>query len=157
MITKVKKVNIVFLSLLSFRGISPGATHYYGRLEHLQGGERFDVTFKMTKEQAIEFNGRKNLGYRMGEISDRFSTTEKAIRAAKRQFRKHWPKATVLVLGSASTVEPQQILIGPKEFKNKINILAARYDELDWDFKPDRKEIEELEKQWQKLWPIKYR
>ena len=153
---KVKEENIVFLTISSFVGGGVGAKHYYGRLRHLQGGDNPDVTYKMTKAEADLFNGRKKLGYRKGEESTRFSSRRKVINAAKRQFKIHFPKAAVLVLGETGVVEPQEILVGPREFKDRINRLAKRYEKLDWDVKADRPVIEKIAEEWQKLWPRKY-
>jgi len=161
-VVDVKEENIVFLAISTFVGTSPGAIHYYGRLEHLQGGV-VDVTFPLTEEQAKALNVQWGLkysgmdaGYQKGEQSERFPSEKKLIVVAKKQFKVHFPKATVLVLGSTGVVEPQEILVGPKEFKDAINVLARRYDKLNWDTKADRKEIKELEKRWQELWPRKY-
>jgi len=160
---KVKEENIVFLTISSFVGASPGAIHYYGRLEHLQGDEAVDVTYKLTQKEADRFNvkwkvgGCEDLfGYQEGEKSERFPSEKKLIVAAKKQFKVHFPKATVLVLGSSSVCEPQEILVGPKEFKDKITNLAKQYDKLDWDDVVDRPMIEKIEEEWQKLWPRKY-
>lgn len=152
----VKEKHIVFLTISSFVGISAGAKHYYGRLEHLQGGNSPDVTYKMTKAEADLFNGRKRLGYRKGEESTRFSTRRKVINAAKKQFKIHFPKATVLILGRPAVCAPFEVLVGPKEFKEKMTKLAKRYDKLNWGRVVDREEIEEILHSWQLLWPIKY-
>ncbi len=81
---------------------------------------------------------------------------ESVIVAAKKQFKKEFPKATVLVLGMSSYAEPQKILVGPREFKTKINILVKAFDKLDWDIVADGKKIQALEKKWNRLWPREY-
>lgn len=162
---KVREENIVFLTVSSFVGMSVGAMHYYGRLEHLQGGDSSDVTHKLTQIEADRFNKgwltkemrTPDVGYQKGEKLTRFSSRRKVINAAKRQFKIHFSKAAVLVLGRSACFEPQEILVGPKEFKDKINVLAKEYGKLDWDIETDRPEIKKIEEKWQKLWPRKYR
>lgn len=164
-IIKVKEENIVFVKVGTFVGTGIGAVHYYGRVMQLCGGRSVDVTHKLTQIEADRLNKKwltkdmresASAGYQKGECSSRFFSREGAINAAKNQFNACFPKATVLVLGSPSYAEPQEILVGPKEFKGAVNKLAKAYDKLDWDTKADRKEIRELEKKWEKLWPRKY-
>ena len=164
---EVKEENIVFLAVSTFVGSGVGAKHYYGVLEHPQGGDSVGVTYKLTQIEADRLNKgwltkemrTSDAGYQKGEQSERFPSRMKVIAVAKKQFKVYFPKATVLVLGNAGVVEPQEILIGPKEFKDKINVLAKRYDKsfrLDWDDIVDRPAIEKIEEEWQKLWPRKY-
>lgn len=162
----VQEENIVFLTASTFVGSGVGAVHYYGRLEHLQGGDSVDVTYKLTQIEADRFNKgwlskamreSPDAGYQKGEKVSRFFSAEDVIRAARVQFKIRFPKATVLVLGRAAYYDPQKILVGPREFKTKINILVREYDKLDWDTDSDRPAIRKLEKKWQKLWPRKYR
>lgn len=160
----VKVADIVFLRISSFVDVGMGAQHYYGKLEHFQGGPTFDVTYPLSLQEARVFNREwlkkyeveSGLGYQEGEPSERFPSIKKVIVAAKKQFKEHWPEASVLVLGSSGYYQPQRILVGPKQFKDRISVLAARYDELDWEVESDRGEMEELEKEWQDLWPRKY-
>lgn len=159
--SKVKEVNIVFLVVSSFVGIGVGAKHYYGKLEALIGGEPADVTAPLTAAQARAFNKewgmlKLSFGYQEGEESSRISSRAKVISLAKKQFKKHFPKATVLILGRPAVCAPFEVLIGPKEFKEKMTKLAKRYDKLNWDRAADREEIEEILHGWQELWPIKY-
>lgn len=150
--TRVKEEDIVFLSVSSFIGVAVEAVHYYGRLRLLQGGESIDITYKVTKAQAAKWG----CGYRLGDKSTRFLSRRKVINAAKKHFKIYFPKAAVLVLGRSALAEPQEILVGPKEFKDKITKLAKRYARLDWDIEADREEIDEILSRWQEVWPRKY-
>lgn len=156
----IKEEHIVFLTITSWAGLALGARHYYGRLRPLEGDEREDVTYTMTKEDAFEFNRIEKvpecIGYEEGEKNARFSSEAAVIFAARKQFKVDFPKAKVLVLGDCAVCEPQRILVGPRDFKREINILSKARDRLDWDIKEDRPELEEISRQWQVLWPIKY-
>lgn len=160
---KVSEENIIFVKVSTFVGTGVGAVHYYGELSQVGGGRSVEVTHKLTQIEADRLNKKwltsemgTLTGYQKGECSSRFFNRESTIVAAKKQFKKEFPTATVLVLGRSSFVEPQEILVGPKEFKTKINILAKKYNKLDWDVVTDRIKIEMLEKKWQRLWPRKY-
>lgn len=162
---KVNEENIVFLKVSTFVGTGVGAAHYYGRLELLQGGDSVDVTCKLTQKHADRLNKgwltkemreEGSVGYQKGEKSTRIFSRKAVISAARKQFKIHFLKATVLVLGSPVVAQPQEILVGPVEFKEKITKLAKEYDTLDWDREADRPRIRELEKAWEKLWPRKY-
>ena len=158
---EIAENEIVFLTVSSWRGVSIGAQHYYGRLSLIEGSQSFDVVYKLSKEDAEHFNnfwsleGSKELiGYEEGEETSRFRSEKKLITAAKRQFRKHFPNAKVLVLGDRGVVEPQPILVGPRQFKSEINKLAKRAKEIDyWE---DNEEMQMLCAKWQQLWPVKY-
>jgi len=163
---KVREENVVFLTITSWVDAGIFAKHYYGRLRALTGGESFDVTHEITQREADDFNRSLKfsgnpeddafIGYKKGEVSERLLSKKKVIAEAKKQFKQHFPKATVLVLGDLGVVEPQEILVGPKEFKDKVNVLVKRYEKLDWDVEVDRPEIKEIEEKWQELWPRKY-
>jgi len=160
--TNVKEGNIVFLTISSFIGTSVGAQHFYGRLTPLEGDQEFDVKYRLSKEDAEHINKfsfatkefRESIGYEEGELCSRFRSRKKVIAEAKKQFKKDFPKATVLVLGRSYVVEPQEILVGPRRFKTKINRLAKRAKEINyWD---SEEEMQELCDKWQELWPEKY-
>jgi len=159
----IKEEHIVFLTITTWVGTCViGADHYYGRLRPLNGNQSFDVSYKLSKEDAKNLNrgikpeNVKSIGYKEGDESERFRSRKKLIAEAKKQFKKRFPKAKVLVLGDRGIIEPQEILVGPREFKSKINRLAKEYDKLDWDIDEDQPKIRKLEGEWQELWPEKY-
>ena len=161
----IKEENVIFIRVCTFVGTGVGAVHYYGILKQLCGGRSADVTHKLTQIEADRLNKkwltkdmRESLsaGYQKGEESSRFFSRAAVIVAAKREFKKDFPKATVLVLGRSAVAGPQEILVGPKKFKDAVNVLAKEYNKLDWDIVEDREEITEIEKKWQRLWPREY-
>lgn len=159
----IKEENIVFLKVSSFAGISVGAEHFYGKLNSLETNEDVELKYPLTKEDAAYLNKKLGIksgestyiGYQAGEEHERFPSGDKVIEWAKKRFKKHFPKATVLVLGTRDP-NPQRVLVGPREFKSAINKLYRRHRKLDWDYEEDREEMEEIEAEWQKLWPRKY-
>jgi hypothetical protein len=157
----VKEEHIVFLTITSWVDVSAGAKHYYGRLRPLNGSQQHDVKFILSKEEALALSIERGMsvdcGYVEGDESERFKSKKAVIATARKQFKIAFPKAKVLVLGDRGVVEPQEILVGPPEFKREINALVKAYDKLDWDYsKEDQLEIKQLEEKWEKWWPSKY-
>jgi hypothetical protein len=155
----IKEENIVFLKITSWYGISVGAEHYYGKLTDFKTNENIELTYPLTKEDAKYLNKKEKIedeiGYEEGEESERFRNEEAVIERAKKQFKILFPKATILVRGT-SDPNPQEVLVGPKQFKNAINVLWQRCELLDWDREEDEEELEEIYGKWEKLWPRKY-
>jgi len=156
----IKEENIVFLTITFWVNTCAMGKHYYGRLRSFNG-KWFDVVYKLSKEDAKDMNKgwlskdtKDYIGYNEGEESERFISKERLIAEARKQFKKYFPKAKVLVLGDRAVIEPQEILVGPREFKIKINRLVRRAKELKyWD---NEKEMDKLCKKWEKMWPRKY-
>lgn len=154
----IKEEHIVFLKITSWNGISIGAEHYYGRLTDFKTNKSIELTYPLTKEDAKYLNRKvtDEVGmYEEGEESERFSNEEAVISRAKKRFKILFPKAIILIRGTCDP-NPQEVLVGPKQFKNVINALWQRYELLDWDREEDREELEEIEEEWQGLWPRKY-
>jgi len=159
----IKEEHIVFLTITTWVGTCAlGATHYYGRLRPLDGDQSFDVNYKMDKEDVKIMNKtwliKDNCldAYKIGEKSERFRDEKRLIANARKQFKIDFPKAKVLVLGDGAVVEPQEILVGPREFKTKINRLARRAKKINY-WEGNEVEMQKLCDEWHELWPRKYR
>lgn len=127
-------ISIVYLEITSFRGMSIGATHYYGKLV-CPNANSVELCYQLTKAEVDELNARdRTMCYREGELSIRFSTRSDIINLVLVDWKKHYPSAQLLVLGRASIVEPQQVLAGEQKLMDEINILAAQAEECNyWD------------------------
>ena len=115
------KTNIVNLEISSFEGISPGAVHYYGRLSF--NGERTDLERRLNKRNIGKF--RKDF-YHIGDVTTRFNSENHVIRAAKRIWKKLFPNALVLLVGSGSILDPQKCIAGDPVLRKKINAYYRR-------------------------------
>jgi len=110
-----KKPIIVHLDVYSFEGISIGATHYYGKL--ICKDERIELKRKLNKRNISDF---KKENYLLGHTTNRFNSEKHIINAAKKIWKKLFPSADVLLLGSSSIVDPQKCLAGNPIIKRKI-------------------------------------
>ena len=153
----IKEEHIVFLKITSWNGISVGAEHYYGKLTNFKTNESIELTYPLTTQDAEHLNRKLGGGryYIKGEESERFPSEKAVIGRAKKQFKVLFPKAIILVRGT-SDPNPQEVLVGPKQFKDAINVLWQRCELLNWDREEDKEGLEEIYGKWEKLWPRKY-
>lgn len=155
----MNKNDIVCLEISSWRGISIGAMHYYGKIVGYKDNEYHHATLtrKLSAYVAAEMNRhhRKEFPYehdpyryRAGQTTECFDTRQQIISLAKRCWLTHFPKAHVLMLGSFSVANPQQILIAPADFKKKVNDLW-REDERIGGYEGNPKRSEEIYREYQ--------
>lgn len=113
---------IVHLEIRSFRGISIGATHYYGELKgHVDGHYKsVDLEYAMTAQQAkaltkkdFEERGYQRMRYSPGDMYAGFDTMDDVRAEAIRQYKTHFPKAEMLVEGHAAYYERKPVLDPP--------------------------------------------
>lgn len=130
---------IVTLEITCWKGMSIGATHYYGHLKGYIGEEykSVELEYKMTASQAAKLNKKdeqltRSSGglYSRGSVSTRFDTEEQIIKLALKVYKQHFPGADVLILGHSYIAEPQLILDGPEEVKKIINEIVSVYDKF---------------------------
>jgi hypothetical protein len=121
------KLKICHLSISSFRGISPGAIHFYGSLWY--GGERVELKKKMDAKQAA-YLSTKDYKYHAGEITERFNSENEILDIAIKLWKKYYPEADVLLEGSSGVLDPQKCLDGPSILKKRINELWQQSREI---------------------------
>jgi len=158
---KVKKSEIVFLKINCWEGVSVGAEHWYGVLRSYdERHNRIDTELqrKMTAQDVVHLNKKRGMGhdcgYKVGEFTTCFYTRRSVIEKAKRVFRRHFPRAKVLMLGDAGTAQQQPVIVGPKDFKEPINKLVKEAEKINWW--DNEEEMQILWDKWQKIWPLKY-
>ncbi len=150
--SRIKRVHV---HVTTYRGISPGATHYYGRLV-CTGGDPYDHELRhlLSKKEAAEMNdGESSLSefmqYEVGEESTRFSTRSGVIDAALAEWKDFHADAIILILGSVGIAEPQQVLAGPQKLMNAINQLVDQAEECNyWD---DEDQMSKICDKWDEL------
>lgn len=127
---------IVYLDITSYRGVSVGAEHFYGKL--VNSGEKYEVVELeqvMTKKMAIELNKKDGFGSvgRAGSKTDRFLGKDKLIGFAKKEYKKHFPKAKLLLLGNSSSVSVKKVLdCESEDVLKKCNKLYDEYKKIEW-------------------------
>lgn len=106
----------------------------------------------MTREDARVLNKKDGVSvtWREGETTDRFDTEEGIRKLAKKEWKKHFPKAKVLIEGRSGVIEPQPILIAPVDYKRLSNALAKKAEEINyWD--GNEKKMRTICDKWDKL------
>jgi len=150
-------MNRYYLSITTWNGLAPGATHYYGRLY----GEFKDVISKPK-------DGKNSLGFGREEYDvekskpnkegwkTRFNSEKSVITAAIKTFLRLKLKG-LLYIGSAGTCQPQRILIAPKSLEKKAKEETRLWQKMETVYRRGgweqcEKEMEAICKQWEKLW-----
>ena len=111
----------VWLCISSWRGMSIGAVHYYGRFQPgTKPGEKYteiDLEHPMSAKEAERLNFLHNQGkekiifcYEEGEMTQGFDSRQDVIDRAIAIWRDEFPNHKRLVLGDSGYYEPQDVL-----------------------------------------------
>jgi len=136
---------VVTLEITSWVG-SIGAIHYYGKL--CCSGDKISVSKKLTTKEAKELNrcDMFKSSY-LPSSTDRLKSPNEIRKLAKKQWKRFFPEAVVLLEGMYACCDPQIVLVAPREAKECLNDL---YDETEriggWD--GDEKAMKKICKQW---------
>jgi hypothetical protein len=140
-------VMIVSLDISSFRGISPGAVHFYGKLKH--GRQEVELKRPMSAEEAAALNAKDRwTGWREGMETARWNSIADLYEEAFRVWKDHFPRGALLVVGDPSECDPRETIAGPPEWKNKLNEIWRKYEELDGWEGDDEERVRELCDEW---------
>lgn len=164
-IEQVKLNEIICLHITSWNGISIGAEHYYGELMRYEYNEDPDIELKRKIKEVTEARylskkvGYKGM-YKVGDETNCFTTRDQVKKEARRQYKKLYPGAKVIVIGNNGIHEPQEIILGPRVFKKKVNKLWKAY-KIAWvEGRRNRltddqiiKILEPIEELWENIWP----
>jgi hypothetical protein len=118
-----QRIENVWLEISSWRGMSIGATHFYGTLHHPCTCSRFpcphpisrtDLEHVLTTQEAKELTKLHNDGslfgpgvykYKKGDTSRCFETKEEIIKLAIASYQEMFPDRKRLILGSPIYVD----------------------------------------------------
>ena len=148
------KEKFVYLNISTWVGYGGNAQHYYGFLKGYSNNNftSVGVLFRLTEKQAQKLNGKNKCGlYSKGEKCKRFFSEEYLIKQTKKTFKQYFPNAKVLVLGDIVTIEPQTVLIGPPNYKKKVNEFARQCEELGWWDGENEDKVEKIWQKWENL------
>jgi hypothetical protein len=120
------RVSTVWLNITTWRGMSFGAVHWYGNLEvEAFDGINWDKQLRpielrrtltasqardLTKVQNYNTMFDWNIKYVKGDTTNCFDEEEDVIKFAIKEYKKYYPNATRLVLGSTVYDEPIRTL-----------------------------------------------
>ena len=156
--TKTSK--IVWLKISSWSGISIGAVHIYGELipDGSQEGVSLEKTLTATQARKLNKWYRQTGGvgglttYRAGYKTTGFDDESELTEFALKTYREHFPKAELLIKGQAMNVEPQLILDGPSDVKEKAERLLREARALEyWEHRENYKRMDALSDEWEDL------
>ena len=112
---------ICYLEITTWVGLSPGATHSYGKLRC----DKDSVSLK--RRVSKEENSRLKDRFLHTKTTEAFNSEKSLIAKARRVWKKHFPNATHLCLGNSSYIEPHKTLVGPhKKHLNRMYRMAEK-------------------------------
>lgn len=113
-----------YLEITSFCGITPFATHYYGRLRSGLSEDRSEIELErdLSLKEIRDENRKEGWAiYRKGDKTKAFDSEEAVIEAAKDYIvstgNPRGPMA-ILIRGNWCAAGPQEVLIGPDSLKD---------------------------------------
>jgi hypothetical protein len=123
---------IVYLEISSFIGRSFGAIHYYGCLSgHCPEYKKVRLERKLSAREAAELNKVHDWRlYREGYLYEGFDTKDEIMHLALSDYKKHFPDADILIMGSSAIADPQPVLDGPPDFKDMVNAWVDEADRI---------------------------
>ncbi|MCK5131730.1 MAG: hypothetical protein KAR40_06205 [Candidatus Sabulitectum sp.] len=127
-IEKVKEDEIVYIDTLTWDGLTAGASHYYGKIRQFNdsGLEEYEVSVVLDEHMAAALS-EPDYTYEVGDTSERFDSEKQLFARAAEVYKKHFPKAKVLVDGSDCAVEPQLVIDGPPNYKATNNTMLQKF------------------------------
>lgn len=127
---------LAVLEITSWRGISIGAQHWYGKLCFYDGEYHYiRLNRRLNTLTAIELNRQSNVGrckhlfhYGSGGHTESFETREHVRQTAHRKWKKICPEAMVLLEGRYGVCDPQRCISGPAIVRTAINAYVRRVE-----------------------------
>ena len=148
-------MRIVWLTVMTWKGSSCWwASHYYGALEWKEDEKRMreEVSYPISASEALERNKDDGddycpvLGYRAGDLTQRFSDRGHPIERAVAYVRERMPDA-VLLEGRVGDYDPRPILYGPEEVMQEGNALVAEAETAGW-WEGDEVRMRDVSRRW---------
>lgn len=141
-------MDFCYLKISSFAGYAIGAKHYYGTL--LFNNKDYELSRKLTEYERKKLNlNDGHFSYRKGSSTYRFNNKKEIIKVAKELWKKKFPKAMCLVLGSEGIAQPQKIIDGYEKIVKSVNKLYN--DSLKCKGWENNKVMEKICKKWEKI------
>lgn len=152
----------VYLSITSWDGILSYARHYFGTLRFANPDSKDwrdrtierEVTRLLTAAEAARLNkNESDYQYHEGDICGRFFSEEEVIAAAELSWKKEFPLAKYLIIGSSCSADPVPIVGWRRKAKwiEQANAICKEFDDKEgWEYGDDAV-IEEISARWNKL------
>jgi len=147
-------IKIATVQILDWSAHDARAIHYYASFSGITAPGKYknvEIYHKLTQEEADEYN---KAGYEISatiyDETQRFSDYGKLMAHIKRRWKKEFPKAKILLRGSAS-LSVQEALFGPKKAVERINELYKEAVELGYYGGTDDKRMEEIDAEFDSI------
>ena len=137
----MRQSEIVHLEINTWAGTAIGAVHYYGELIGYSPYLNVKVQTRLTKKRADKLNNNYHLKhpgaehweiFEPGDMSDKYDTPSQVKRVALRMYKRHFPKAKILLLGNPAYHEVKLVLDGPRSFKEVSRLAYKQCELLGW-------------------------
>lgn len=116
-------MKVWYLGISSWRGVTPFAIHYYGRLRSGLDEDHAEIELKrdLSLNEIRDENRKEGWAiYRKGDKTKAFDSEDAVIEAAKQYIIKAGSlpmSSTILIRGNWCAAGPQEILVGPDSLK----------------------------------------
>jgi len=147
------------LEITSWQGLSLGATHYYAHLKYYDENGEYqndEITFTLNKQEAEKLSLKDRfaleswMAYKEGQETGRFDSRKKAIKHGIKRFRQLANENDILLLGSFSCGDPQEVLICPEPYKTWLNAVYKTAKRIGfWD--KDEDAMSRVYDEWKKI------
>ena len=123
-----------WLSLRTWAGLVPMASHWMPRIVWTENGEERDVDIRPKRSKEHAFTKRAS-----------------AVTAVLKWFDENTSWGCILTVGSRSTLDPQEILAGPARVKREANALWKKFEKYDgWNApRPQWPEVQKICDAWE--------
>lgn len=153
---------IVYLHISTWIGLSIGAIHFYGELQN-SGNSTIKLTKNLTQSDItkLEIENRKRYPgdhvmwdvFEVGDSTNCFDTREEIIELGLSSYKIHFPHAKILILGTNSIGDPQEILdmVDNKKMK-ECNNIQKDFDSFEgYQYKKNWTKAEKMNREWDKI------
>ena len=156
------KINkkVVIIETSSWVGLSFGAEHYYAKMWYEKDGkdERTKLERPISQKEADYLNEKDGWhGWSAGYLTERFNEKDEIYVSAEKFLKENNIEWDIIIDGSFSIVEPQEIVKLNKDCNvdiNKLNTLYRLFDKLEWTRggnTPNDKAKDRLNNEWFEL------
>lgn len=147
-------VKIATVEIMDWSAHDANAIHYYASFSGITecgNYKKVEIYHKLTQKEADEYN---KAGYKISatiyDETQRFSDYGELMAHIKKKWKKEFPKAKILLRGSAS-FSVQEALFGPKKAVERINELYKEAVELGYYGGTDDKRMEEIDAEFDSI------
>ncbi len=148
-------MNVAYIEFLDWSA-SIGGEHLYAKLIFSKDKKdnRIELEHKMSQEMATYLNKKDGIdpsfGYKKGDITIRFNTSQEALKIARKTCAKLFPEVDIILKGSPASVT-EVLWAKDKSIKTKINKLYKEAEKLNFYSGRNDDRMEEIDDQFTEI------